>query len=142
MKYLAIDYGQKRIGVAASDDGGNIAFPRITLHKTTKDMLFAQLLDLITKDKIEALVVGLPVPDDGVENLTTKQVRNFTESLKRRVELPIFFMPETLSSFAADQSLRSAGLYSQDRNKYSDQAAAVEILNSFLSLPSERRIKA
>lgn len=145
MKFVAVDYGQKRSGIAASDQGGSMAFPRTTLHKdekSGKERFWADLLALLEKEQAEAIVVGLPIPDDGEENLTTRQVRNFTTSLKRRVNIPVFFMPETLSSFEGDQSLRAAGLFSRDIEKFSDQAAAVRILESFLDLPESRRILA
>lgn len=142
MKFVAVDYGQKRSGIAASDQGGRMAFPRVTLRKDGNERFWADLLALLEKEKAEAVVIGLPVPDSGEENLTTRQVRNFTASLKRRVSIPVFFMPETLSSFDGDQNLRSAGLFSRDIEKFSDQAAAVRILESFLELPESRRILA
>ena len=88
----------------------------------------------------EAVVMGLPLTLDGEESLTTRQIRNVTERLKRRVPLPFFFMMEALSSAEAWSDLREAGLKLSKRKAVLDQQAAVRILSSFLSLaPQDRR---
>ena len=80
MKYVAIDYGLKRVGIAVSDMDGSFAFPRCTLKRETKAAFFAQLLELLDKEQADAIVVGLPLYTDGTECLTTVQVRHFVES--------------------------------------------------------------
>ena len=81
----------------------------------------------------------LPLLENGEETLTTRQIRHFTERLKRRVDLPIYFMPELLSSQEAEADLREAGIRPRDRRAVLDQQAAVRILESFLSEPEDRR---
>ena len=61
MKYLGIDYGTRRTGVAASDTGGSMAFPRRTIVMTTRDRFFAELLAVAEEERAEAYVVGLPL---------------------------------------------------------------------------------
>ena len=87
----------------------------------------------------EALPVARALLDDGTDSLTTRQVRNVTERLKRRVDLPVFYMPELLSSEEAWSDLRDAGLTARKRKAVLDQQAAVRILASFLALPPEQR---
>lgn len=142
MKYLAIDYGIKRVGIAVSDMDGAFAFPRCTLKRETKAAFFTELLQLIEQEQAEALVVGLPLHTDGKECLTTVQVRHFVESLKRRTDLPIYWMNEALSSSAAEHELFDFGMKFREVKKIVDQQAAVLILESFLNLPEERRVKA
>ena len=142
MKYLAIDYGLKRVGIAVSDVDGNFAFPRCTLKRETKAAFFAELLALLEKEQAEAIVVGLPLYTDGTECLTTVQVRHFVESLKRRTSLPIYWLNEALSSAAAEHELYDFGMGFREVKKVVDQQAAVLILESFLDQPEERRLPA
>ncbi len=139
MKYLAIDYGLKRVGIAVSDVDGNFVFPRCTLKRETKAAFFSRLLELLDKEKADAIVVGLPLYTDGTECLTTVQVRHFVESLKRRTSLPIYWMNEVLSSAAAEHELYDFGMGFREVKKVVDQQAAVLILESFLDQPEERR---
>ena len=135
MKYLGIDYGEKRIGIAVSDSGGSMAFARTTIHKTTKEAFWNSLLRMIETEAAEAIVVGMPKTADGGDTMIIRQVRNFIPSLKRRCDLPVFIMDETLSSFDAEMKLRETGKNCSGL----DAAAAAGILESFLNLPEEKR---
>lgn len=138
MKYLAIDYGEKRTGIAVSDSGGSMAFARTTINKKSKDAFWADLLDLLEKEGAEAIVVGMPKTADGGTTIIIRQIRNFIASLKRRCDLPMYIMEETLSSFAAESALRE-----MKRNRAGlDGAAAAAILESFLNLPADKRTPA
>ncbi len=143
MKYLCIDYGQKRCGIAVSDAGGRLAFARLTLERRTREAFFSDLLRLIAEEGAEAVVIGLPRYGDGSDSLTTRQVRNFAESLRRRCALPMYFMEEWLSSDEAFAMLRESG-YSLEELKRNpglvDKAAAARILESFLNQPEDRRV--
>lgn len=100
MKFVAVDYGLARTGLAASDPDGRLAFPLATLRLedfTDRKAFLAALAERIAEAGAEA-VVGLPRTLDGEETMTTRQIRNVTERLKRRVPLPFFFMIEALSS--------------------------------------------
>lgn len=128
MKYLAIDYGEKRTGIAVSDAGGSMAFARATIHKTTRELFWKELCGMIAGEEAGALVVGMPKTADGNDTGTIRQIRNFIASLRRRVDLPIHIVEETLSSFEAEQKLREA-----KKNRAGlDAAAAAGILQSFL----------
>ena len=137
MKYLAIDYGQKRTGIAVSDSGGSMAFPRRTIQMRTREAFFEELLALLEAEAPDALVIGLPVNLDGEE--TTRQTRNFAKNLKKKTPLPIFWMEEALSSFEAEIDLRQAGRSAAKSRAVLDQQAAVRILQSFLDQPEGSR---
>ncbi len=139
MKYLAIDYGQKRTGIAVSDAGGQMAFPRTTILMRTRDTFFAELLALIAAESPDAVVIGLPINLDGEESLTTRQARNFAKSLARRTPLPLFWMEEALSSYEAERDLREAGRSAAKGRAVLDQQAAVRILQSFIDQPEAKR---
>lgn len=142
MKFLAIDYGQKRTGIAVSDPGESMCFPRATIIMRGKDAFFAELLELAETEGAEAFVVGLPLRGNGEESETTRQARNMAARLKRRTALPVYFMPETLSSHDAECRLREAGKNGKILRAALDKAAATAILESFLALPLARRLLA
>ena len=139
---MGVDYGLARTGLAVSDPEGRLAFPLTTLrleeHAGRKEFL-AALAATITAEAAGAVVMGLPLLDDGTDSLTTRQVRNITARLKRRLDLPVFYMPELLSSEEAWADLREAGVRGGKRKAVLDQQAAVRILASFLALPPEQR---
>ncbi len=138
MKYLGIDFGIKRVGLAVSSTDGIHAFPLCTYERTTRQAMFDFLLQTIANEKIEAIVIGLPLSMAGEDTTTTSQVRNFTASLQRRCELPIYFIDETLSSFEAEDYL--AHVKPKDRKKVLDQAAAMQILFSFLNYDNKAKL--
>lgn len=139
MKYLCLDYGEKRTGYAVSDQGGSLAFPRGVLLKKSREAFFADLLGLLNAEGAEAVVVGLPLRSDGSDSLTTRQVRNFAASLARRVDLPLYFMEEAYSSAEAESMLKDSGQRADKRDGRVDSLAAARILESFLNLPENRR---
>lgn len=140
VKYLALDYGMKRTGVAVSDPEGRMAFPRRTMRMGTRRAFFDEVAALVLEERPDALVIGLPLLLDGGESLMTRQARNIAASLARRVDLPLYLMPETLSSHEAEHDLREAGRREKDLRAVVDQQAAVRILESFLNTPEEKRI--
>lgn len=142
MKYLAIDYGTKRVGIAVSDMDGHFAFPRCTLKRETKAAFWEEFLALLEKEQPDAIVLGLPLHVDGAECTATRQVRNFAESLKRRTVLPIYWINEVLTSNDAEQRLYEQGLGFAKVKEIVDQHAAAVILESFLELPEHKRERA
>ena len=142
MKLLALDWGLKRTGIAVTDAGGRMAFPRAVVRMTTREAFFGELLALIEAENPGGIVVGLPLSLEGAETPTTRQVKNFTMRLMRRTALPVWHMPETLSSCAAQSLLAEAGVSARRQKDILDAQAAVLILESFLNLPEQKRQRA
>lgn len=142
MKYLAIDYGLKRTGIAVSDCGESMAFPRVAIAMRGKDAFFAELFAVAGEEGVEAFVVGLPRFLSGEESERTRMARNVAARLKRRSSLPVYFMEEALSSWDAESRLREAGKHGKELRNRIDSGAAVAILESFLALPDELRVPA
>lgn len=115
MRALGIDFGLKRVGLAVSDPTGTLVSPYRTIERTTRDALFDELLDILDKESVEAVVVGLPLSLNGEDTLTTRQARNFADSLGRRTELPIHLMDERLTSAQAEEELNAAGIRGKKR---------------------------
>jgi len=130
MRYLAIDYGSKRSGLAVCDAGPKIASPLTVVRGQSK--LLIAIAEVIENHRIGALVVGLPLNMDGSEGPQAKLVRRFAEKLKKRFALPVYFQDERLTSFAAAEKLAPANLTNRQTKKRLDAVAAAEILRAFL----------
>lgn len=143
--WLGIDYGLERCGLAVSDSGENLVFPVATLRLSqcrTRDAFLSKIVATAQNHNAAAIVMGLPLLENGLETLTCAQVRNAAKRIKRRLFLPMYFMPEFLSSYEAELDLREAGRHGKKLKAVLDQAAACRILESFLSQPPERRMPA
>jgi len=140
MRILGIDFGLKRVGLALSDPDGRLAFPLATITRTSRDALFAELVEIALREGVEAVVVGWPAPAEGRDSLTARQAVNFAASLTRRVSVPVCLMDETLSSEEALDDLRLAGVKAARLRALLDQQAAVRILQSYLAAPEAAKM--
>ena len=156
LKYLGIDYGEERIGLAAGESNSGLAFALPTLQRKKypgREAFFVAILKIIEQESIEAIVVGLPLPltplttpvnsplnltQPELEPLSCRRARNFAASLKRRCALPIFLVNEALSSAEAEERLKEAGLKGKKLLNALDSQAAVIILETFFNLPVEQ----
>ena len=125
MKYLGIDFGTKRIGIAVSDEVGTIAFPRKTLPND--DQLIPQLKKLIDEEKISHIVVGDTRSHGGGENPVSAQADTFIESLEQATALRVERAFEAWSSIEASR-------YAPKGKEHDDAAAAAIILQRFLDM--------
>mgnify|MGYP006292749827 CR=1 FL=1 len=133
MKCLGIDFGLKRVGLAISDAVGVMALPLATLERTDNQTLFAELLAVLDRERVQTVVVGIPYGLNGEETLSTRQALNFVDRLKRRSDLPVITVDETLSSAIAEQRLADAGIPGKKRKPVLDQVAAQVILETYLN---------
>ena len=138
MRYLAIDHGKKRTGLAVCDAGETIASPLTVLE--TLAGLIEKIAEIIETEEIEAVVIGLPLNMDDTEGSQAKLVRRFAENLKQKVGLPVLLHDERLSSFEAKQKLADAELSPAKKRKRLDAIAAAEILQSFLDKKHDRAV--
>ena len=130
---LGLDLGTKTIGLALSDVGYIIASPLKTIarKKFTQDM--AELAAVIQKHNVGALVIGLPVQMDGMEGARAQATRSFASEVLKRVDLPIAFWDERLSSSAVERMLTDeADLSRKRRAEVVDKTAAAYILQGAL----------
>jgi putative holliday junction resolvase len=130
---LGIDHGDARIGIAATDDFGILAHPVETID-VSKGSAIERIAQLTEMRKIHTLVVGLPIRMDGSEGTSAAKVRAFADLLRERLPaLPLIFVDETLTTSTAAAKLREAGRSAKKQKSVIDQAAAVEILNIWMS---------
>lgn len=136
-KFIAIDYGVKRVGLAICNTETQFVFPLCTLDRSVKKTFFENFSAILEEQKPTALILGLPFHEDGSPCITTSQVKNFAASLARRYPMPVYFMEELLSSFEAEQEMKSFGVSAKKIKEKVDQEAAVRILESFLASPKK-----
>ncbi len=132
MRYLGIDYGSKKIGLALSDEAGAMGFPHKIIPNTPK--LAEELCALIAKENVGAVVMGESKDFAGQDNPIAQEARTLAETLKTQAGVPVFFEPEALTSAEARRSqLREVKSRApQERGPIDDRAAAL-ILTSYLS---------
>lgn len=131
-KLLALDVGQVRIGVATCDPLHLAARPLQVIHRHSRRDDFAFLADLIRKEEVTAIVVGLPLNMDGSEGSQAQTIRKWAERLAHALRAlgalrPILFWDERLSTFDAQQIMAES-----DRVIEEDAAAAAVILQRYL----------
>ncbi len=129
MRSLALDVGDKRIGVALSDPLGILASPLTIIDRADDRTDIAAILEIIEKNQVELVIVGLPLSLDGTLGSQAEKVKNFTEKLRLSTSVPIEYRDERLSTVTARQLMRSAKKDSKARD---DAMAAMVILQSYL----------
>lgn len=134
VRALGIDHGTVRIGVAACDEIGLIAFPLETIPATDENRALARVAELVRIRGIADLVIGLPLHLDGGEGEAAARVRAFIAKLRPVLpeSVKIHEIDETLSTATAYDKLRAAGKKAKRAKPIIDQAAAVEILQTWL----------
>jgi putative Holliday junction resolvase len=104
---LAIDYGQKRLGLALSDELGLTSRPFATWTRTNRRRDLSRLRELVRQRSIQRIVIGLPLCLDGTPSEMSAEARGFAGRLAKALGLPVEMMDERLSSWEAKQMLSS-----------------------------------
>jgi len=136
MRYLAVDYGAKRTGLAICDPAETLASP-LAVIEGQKD-LPKKIAEVVEAENVEAIVLGLPLNMDDSAGPQAKLVFQFGEQLEKVLNIPIHFQDERLSSFSAAEKLASANFTMKKKKKRLDAIAAAEILEAFLEQKKTR----
>jgi putative holliday junction resolvase len=142
LRYLCLDPGRKRIGVAVSDETGLIASPVgvIQVGDRNRTQVLQQVLRYIEQEEAGKLIIGLPLHMNGDEGIEAARAREFARQLSRLTKIPIDFMDERLTSVEADRLMQEAGIKRDKRKARIDARAAAIILQTYLDAErSERR---
>lgn len=129
-RMLGLDIGERRIGVAVSDEMGTIASP-VGMIRRESDVV-RELKEMIERYSAERLVIGLPVGLSGREGPQAATVREFVETLTDQIEVPIAWWDERLSTAVAERSLIAGGTRRDKRKGKVDAVAAAVILQGYL----------
>lgn len=132
MRVLAIDHGEKRIGVAISDPTGTLARPLTIFKHVTRAGDAAHVLKLATEQAVTLIVVGQSTDEAGQANLAGRRAGRFAEALKSQTDIPVVLWDESMSTQDARQARIAGGSSRKLRRRDVDALAAAVILQSYL----------
>ena len=130
---LALDVGEKRIGIAVSDPGGTFAFPQATLERTNVRDDVATIVALAAERAARTIVVGEPLTLAGTRALAAEKMDAFVAHLARAFDGRIERVDERMTTAAAQRALIGADVSRARRKKVVDQVAAALILETYLA---------
>lgn len=131
MKYLAIDLGDSRTGIAISESGiiasGYETYQRIDIERDLQ-----HIVDLVNQFKIDVVVFGLPLNMDGTKGDRVQKTYDFANALAERIQAKIDYEDERLTTVVAEEMLIDSGMRRDKRKKVIDKIAATIILQAYL----------
>ena len=127
---MALDLGEKRIGVAVSDELRLVAKSYAVVKRQSRREDFARYQNIITEQKITLLVIGLPITLGGEDSQKTTWVRDYADDLRGYITIP--FWDESLTTTEAEASLRARGIRGKKAKNRVDAVAAAFILQNYL----------
>jgi len=132
-RFMGVDYGVRRIGIAIGDTEVRIAMPLATVEGTGEPTRDARrVADLGQEQEVAAFVVGLPLNMNSGESEQTALTRRFAAELERLGGRPVHLQDERLTSFAAEETLREVGAVDRRGRGLTDRIAAQKILQDYL----------
>ena len=132
MRIMALDVGDKTIGIAVSDALRLTAQSRPTLRRKNLNSDLEALRRLAIENEVHEIIVGQPLHMNGRQSPQSEKVGRFVHELKKIVNLPVIFWDERLTSFEAEQHLEQMGLNWRQRREQVDKVAAMIILQNYL----------
>ena len=129
---MGLDVGDKRIGIALSDEGAVIASPRETLERSGNRKDIRYMLELARREDVSEIVVGMPFSLDGSLGPQAHKVERFVEALKAETDIRITTWDERLTTVSAERALLEGNVSRAKRKKTIDRVAAALILQGYL----------
>lgn len=136
-RLLAIDYGEKRIGLALSDPMQMFAKPLMTLDNVSPEQTVSALRDTIRDKEVVKIIVGIPWSLDGNATDKTKETQQFLSELQQKIEIPVIGMDERFTTSDANELLREMGYDWKQARRVIDAMAACLILKRYLETHSD-----
>ena len=144
-KYLAIDYGQKRVGIAVSDENKKYSFARD--HIENDKSLREKLLSVIKEENISKIIIGYPLNFKSEKTIQTQKIEEFKDSLEkflasRSLKTEIIFFDERFTSKLAESSILNSGLNKKKRQEKGrvDSISAQIILQDYIDKTNNQNI--
>ncbi|HEX9189213.1 MAG TPA: Holliday junction resolvase RuvX [Vicinamibacteria bacterium] len=135
MRYLGVDLGRARIGLAIADDVLRQARPLRVVARRREEADLAAIAEVARDYEVEQAVLGLPLNMDGSEGPAARLSRAFAPKLERALGVPVALFDERLSTFEAETRLRDRGISAKDARSRVDAEAAAVILQGWLDRP-------
>ncbi len=133
-KYLSLDYGDRRVGMAVSDEDKEISFPRDFLEYQKNPELIARLKAFCEEEGIVRIILGFPIQMDGRVGERAEKTQRFHAELKQAMPtMEIVFFDERLSTEFAVKALRGQGIKDKDQKGKRDMMSAQIILQNYLA---------
>jgi putative holliday junction resolvase len=132
-RLLALDLGEKRVGVAVCDELRLTVRPLPFLRRTNWKQLLGAVADLLQRFDARALVIGLPLNLEGTEGEAASRARSLARNFSLSLHVPVFLQDERLTSREAEESLRAAGHSGENLRAHVDSEAAAIILRDYLA---------
>ena len=132
MRILAVDHGEKQIGLAISDPTATIASPLKVIRHVSRLMDAAQVADLASENDASLIVIGQSFDEEGKPNLAGRRAAKFAEALKEQTHVPVVLWDESFSTQDARATRMEMGVSRKQRSGHMDELAAVMILRSYL----------
>ena len=139
MRIMGLDFGDRSIGIALSDEAGLIASPRDTLRRSSLEKDLGWLTELAREEGVEEILVGMPLSLDGSEGPQAKKVTAFIDALQQYSGLHVLPWDERLTTVAAERALIEGNVSRARRRKIIDQVAAAVMLQGYLDYRSLSR---
>jgi len=133
MRSLAIDFGERRIGLAITDPAGAFALPLVTLRRANDGDALRAIAEIARREAVDELIVGQPRNIDGSLGPAAERCRRFAERLAAETGLPATLADETLTTVEAGERLRAAGVDPRREPERLDAVAAQVLLEEVLA---------
>ena len=140
-RYLCLDIGDKRIGVAVSDPFNSYSLPVATYMRKNLKTDLAYMSALAKEKAATAFVCGLPVNFDGTPSIQTEKAKFFIERLKSETGLTVYAVDERCTTCEAEETLIAQGKTREERKAVIDSLAAAGILQGFLNEKNKKELK-
>jgi putative Holliday junction resolvase len=135
-RILGIDVGERRLGLALSDETSTLASPYGVYERSSLEADLAYLKKLITSQKISEIVLGLPINMDGSLGPKAQEILEFKKTLEEHLTIAVELFDERLTTAEAERVLLSADVSRRKRKSVRDALAAVLILQGYLQKKS------
>jgi putative Holliday junction resolvase len=132
LRILAVDHGEKRIGLAISDPGGVLVAPLMVIEHVSRLIDAAQVAQVTVEHDAGLVVIGQSFDEDGIPNLAGRRAARFADVLRAQLQVPVVLWDESLSSRDARALRLELGVGRKKRSHHLDDLAAVMILQSYL----------
>ena len=132
MRILAVDHGEKRIGLALSDPTATIASPLRVIKHVSRLLDAAQVANLASENEVGLIVIGQSFDEEGNPNLAGRRAAKFAEAMKEQTNLPVELFDESFSTQDARATRIEMGVSRKKRSGHMDELAAVMILRSYI----------
>ena len=132
MRILAVDHGEKRIGLALSDPTATLASPLLVIKHVSRLMDAAQVAAIAVENEAGLIVIGQSFDEEGTPNLAGRRAAKFAEALREQTNIPVELFDESFSTQDARAARIELGVSRKKRAGHMDELAAVMILRSYI----------